>query len=78
MKSNAFAFSVAESALLVPDRVRHAKAAEIMHQPSPADQFPGPVTQPEDASGFAREIGYSARVTDGVGRLDVGEIGDRL
>src|SRR5580704_14430835 len=78
MKANAFTLSVAECALLVPDGVRHAKTTEIVHQPSPADQFPGPVTQAEDASSFASEVGHSARVTNGVRRLDVGEVGNRL
>jgi hypothetical protein len=56
MKANSFGLSMAEPALLVPDRVRHAKAAEIMHQPSPADQLPGLAAQPEDARGFPSKV----------------------
>jgi len=78
VEADPFGLSVAEPAWLVPDRVRYAQSAEIMHQPGPADQFPGPVAQAEDARSFSSEVGHSPRVTDRVRRLNVGEVGHRL
>ena len=64
---------------LVPDRVRDPEAAEVVHQPGPADRAVASSSgSPEIVAAARRQVRHPPRVPDRVRRLEVGEVADRL
>ena len=79
MHPHALPLAGAERPGLVPDRVRDAQAAEVVHEAG-APQQCAPRRRPGRAgpAGSAASSATRARVTERVGRLEVDEVRDRL
>ena len=78
MQAHAFELGGAERAALVPDRVGDSQATEIVHEPRSTYEFRVIARQPVGLRGREREVRHAARMADRPGRLQVGEVGDRL
>ena len=77
IEANALPLACPERPGLVPDRIRHPEAAEVVDEPGPAQCLLLVGTEAEDAAGGRGELGYRGCMTERVRRLQVNEIRDR-
>ena len=77
MQPDPLPFAGAERPALVPDRVRDAQAAEVVHQPRPAEVTHLRLRQPEPSARLRRQVRDGARMPDRVRRLEIDEVRDR-
>jgi hypothetical protein len=78
MEPDPFHLQEGQLALLVPDVVRHTEASDVVQEPGPTNGGRFLPADTQTTSRLAGEVGHGARVTEGVGGLDVGEVGDGL
>jgi hypothetical protein len=76
--SYALHLALGQRALLVPDRVGDAESPDVVEQSRSAQLDGRRLVTPGEPSGPGRERGDAARVAGRVGRLEVGEVSDRL
>ncbi len=77
VEPDALPLAGAERAGLVPDRVRDAEPAEVVDEPRATKRADLAAGKAELEAGLGGQIGDRARVTEGVGRLQVDEVRDR-
>ena len=77
VEPHAFPLSEAEPSGFLPDRVRHADAAEVVRERGAPNERHGGCRQSEPPGGGLREIGNTRRVLAQPRRLETGECGDR-
>ena len=62
MESNALPLAEAEGSLLLPDRVRHADASEVVRERGAAHERDGVVREAHSPRGGLGELGHARRV----------------
>ena len=77
MQPDPFPLARAEPAGLVPDRVRHADAADVVDQAGAPQRAHLGLCKPEVPGRHRREVGDRRRVAQRVRRLEVDEVRDR-
>ena len=66
-----------ERPALVPDRVRDAEPAEVVHEAGAPERDDLGIAQPELRPGLGGELRDGARMAERVRRFQVDEVGDR-
>ena len=78
MHADPLQFRRAQPPDLVQDEVRHSEVPQVMYQSGPPDQRRLGGIKAKGRCGGGHQTGYPLRMADGVGRLNVAEVGNGL